>query len=60
MYRPDDLMAYQRFFLSQVGSSPTAGGADAAAFRVAYPLEAGFEEALREEILTTVTNGGEG
>ena len=60
MYRPDDLLAYQRFFLSRAGRSSPIGEAMEGAFRDAFPLKAAFEEALREEILTTVKDGGVG
>ncbi len=60
MYRPEDLLAYQRFFLSRAGRSAPTGEATEGAFREAFPLEAVFEEALREGILTTEKDGGVG
>jgi len=60
MYRPDDLVTYQRFFLSRAGRSAPTAEAMEGAFRDSFPLEADFVEALREEILTTVTDGGIG
>jgi len=60
IYHPDDLLAYQRFFLSRAGRSAPTGEAMEGAFRGVFPLEAAFEEALREEILTTVKDGGVG
>ena len=60
MFRPDDLNAYQQFFLSQAGRSTPAVEAIQSAFQEVYPLDANLEEALREEILSTVRNGGVG
>jgi len=58
--RPDDLMAYQQFFLSRAGRSAPTGAATEDAFRDSFSLEVAFEEALREEIVTTITEGGVG
>ena len=60
MFRPDDLIAYQQFFLSRAGRSAPDGDATEGAFREEYPLGADLEQALREEILSTVRNGGVG
>jgi len=57
-YRPDDLTAFQRFFLSQAGRNAPEGAAVEAVFRETFPLAEGIEQALREEIFTTVTHGG--
>lgn len=55
---PENLTDYQRFYLSQAGlSSPTGEGMESA-FREAFSLATEFEEALRMEILATITNGG--
>jgi len=59
-YRPGDVPDYQRFFLSQAGRTAPAEAAVEAAFRETFPLKDGFEQALREEIFTIVTNGGVG
>jgi hypothetical protein len=55
---PDALAAYHRFFLSQIGRSSSAEEGSESAFREGFSLPAGFEEALRIEILATITNGG--
>ncbi len=60
MFRPDDLIEYQKFFLSQAGRSTPEGEATQGAFHEVYPLDANLEEALREEILSTARNGGVG
>jgi hypothetical protein len=65
MFRPDDLIEYQKFFLSQAGRSTPVGEAPVGeatqgAFQEVYPLDADLEEALREEILSTARNGGVG
>jgi hypothetical protein len=59
-YRPEDLSAYQQFFLSQTGRSEPEGAASGAAFEEAFPLEPALVEALHEEILSTKKDGGVG
>lgn len=59
-YRPDDLMDYQRFFLTQAGRPTPPGEATEGPFRETFPLDRGVEQALGEEIFTMVTNGGAG
>lgn len=51
-YLPEELMDYQRFFLSQAGRSAPEGAATEGLFQEVYPLDASLEEALREEIFT--------
>ena len=60
MLSPDDLGAYQRFFLTQSGRSAPEEEAIEATFREAFSLGTGLEEALRERIFITVNNGGVG
>ena len=60
MYLPEEISAYKEFFLSRTGgASPSAKAADEA-FRSAFAPTEALETALREEIITTVTTGGEG
>jgi hypothetical protein len=59
-YRPEDLWAYQQFFLSQAPRSAPAGDAAEAVFREVFPLATAFETALREEIFSTKRYGGVG
>jgi hypothetical protein len=59
-YRPNDLMDYQRFFLTQAGRQIPMGEATEGPFREVFPLDGGIEQALREEIFTMATNGGVG
>jgi len=60
MFRPDDLIGYQRFFLSRSGRSSPEGEVVGATFREVFFLETGLEAALRERVFTTATNGGIG
>jgi hypothetical protein len=57
-YRPDDVLAYQQFFLSRAGISVPSGQSAAAAFEEAFPLNPLLVEALGEEMLTRKTLGG--
>jgi hypothetical protein len=59
-YRPQALDGYQQFFLSQAGQTAPPGAASQAAFAEAYSLDSALENALREELLSTKKDGGEG
>lgn len=56
---PEELPAYQQYFLSRAGRPPASADVLGAAFREAYPLDEGQISALREVVDTTITNGGE-
>jgi hypothetical protein len=56
---PEELPAYQQYFLSRAGRTPASVEALSAAFQDAYPLDEGQISALREVVYTTITNGGE-
>jgi hypothetical protein len=60
LYCPDDVEAYQTFFLSEIAHPAPSGTATGEAFRNAFPLGRNLEEALKKEILTTATIGGKG
>ncbi|MBT8397552.1 MAG: hypothetical protein HKO65_13615 [Gemmatimonadetes bacterium] len=51
-YLPEELMEYQRFFLTQAGRSAPAGAGTETAFREVFPLDQALEQALRKEIIT--------
>lgn len=57
-YRPDDVHAYQQFFLSRAGIPVPSGSSAHTAFEEAFPLNPRLAEALGEEILTRTTLGG--
>jgi hypothetical protein len=54
------LTHYQQYFLFRAGQSAPAGAALRAAFEAAYPLSGDLERALEEEVISTMTDGGEG
>ncbi|MGW8267458.1 MAG: hypothetical protein ACWGSQ_13910, partial [Longimicrobiales bacterium] len=56
---PQELPAYQQYFLSRAGRSAPSPRILGAAFQDAYPLDEGQISALREVVNTTITNGGE-
>jgi hypothetical protein len=58
--RPNDLMDYQRFFLTQAGRRIPTGEATEGPFREVFPIDQAIERALREEMFTMETNGGIG
>jgi hypothetical protein len=59
-YRPQALDEYQQFFLSQARRTVPPSRALRSAFEGAYPLDPALESALREELLSTRRDGGEG
>jgi hypothetical protein len=59
-FLPEELSAYQQFFLSRAGHPSPSQGALGEAFADAYPLESALVQGLREEASKTNTNGGEG
>jgi len=60
MFCPDDLFAYQQFFLSWAARSSPSQEMIAGAFRGEYFLDPTLEDALKREILLTIRDGGEG
>ncbi|MGD2120523.1 MAG: hypothetical protein PVJ76_02205 [Gemmatimonadota bacterium] len=58
--QPQALAGYQQFFLSRAGRPAVPVAEVRAAFEQSYPLEASLAEALKEEIKSTRTYGGDG
>ena len=58
-FLPDQVPAYQTFFLSRAGRTGVPTEGLSGAFQEAYPLKGTSVETLREAIRETVTNGGE-